>query len=98
MNMSTSQNPESLFLNILVCTNVIYDGPTAVSRKILVNNEYKIRKDGKAPIIELFTSEQNRVDAVKREFGIILGREETEAISGTKVAVENFDLQGNFGF
>lgn len=98
MNMSTSQNPSSLFLSILVCTNVMFDGLRAVSRKILVNNEYKIRKDGKAPIIESFSSEQSRVDALKREFEITLDAEEKKAIKGTKIAVENFNLQGNFGF
>jgi hypothetical protein len=96
MNMSKSQNPESLFRKIVVCTNVVYEGLTAVSRKILVNNEYKIRKDGKAPILELFSSEQDRVDALKREFGIILIPEEIEGIKGRKTAVENFSLKGNW--
>jgi hypothetical protein len=96
MNMNMSQNPTSLFLSLVVCTNVIYDGPTAVSRKILVNSEYKIRKDGNAPIIERFTSEQQRVDALKRTFGICLDAEETQAMKGSKVAVEN--SQGNIGF
>jgi len=98
MNMATSQNPSSLFVNLVVCTSVTYDGLTAVSRKLLVNNEYKIRKDGKAPIIERFSSERSRVDAIRREFGIVLDSDEVEAIKGTKVAVENSTMEGNSVF
>jgi len=93
--MATSQNPSSLFLNLVVCTSVTYDELTAVSRKLLVNNEYKVRKGGKAPIIERFSSERSRVDAMEREYGIVLDSEEIEAISGTKVAVENSTMEGN---
>jgi hypothetical protein len=91
MNMSNSQSPQSLFLNIIVCTNVTYQGLESFSRNILVNLELKTRQEGVSKQIEMFDTEDERITALKRVFGIELTREEKDSIKGSKLAVENFD-------
>jgi hypothetical protein len=91
MNMSNSQSPQSLFLNIIVCTNVRYQGLESFSRNILVNLELKTRQGGVSKQIEMFDTEDERITALERVFGIELTREEKDSIKGSKLAVENFD-------
>src|SRR5436190_19995190 len=92
MNLSMSKDPRSLFLNLLVCTNTTFnENLEGVSRMILVNSELKKRKDGKTNRLEMFKTEEERIEALKREFGIILSEEEKEGINGQKLAIENFD-------
>jgi arylamine N-acetyltransferase len=91
MNMSTSQDPGSLFLNTLVCTNVEYNKDlNAISRNILVNSEIKKRENGETTRIKLFEREEHRLQALKDVFGIELSTEEEEAIKGQKLAVDNW--------
>jgi hypothetical protein len=92
MNMNASQSPESPFLNILVCTNVDYnDNLEAISRTILVNLDLKKRKNGETKYIALFGTEEERLEALKSEFGIHLTAEEKDSIKGSRLAVDNFD-------
>ncbi len=62
---------------------------------ILVNSELKKRQDGKTNRLEMFKTEEERIEALKGEFGIILSKEEREAINGEKLAIENFDPHTN---
>lgn len=92
MNMSTSQDPNSLFLNLLVCTNVEYDKDlNAVARNILVNSELKKRENGETNRIKFFSTEEERLETLKQLFGIGFSREDQDAIKGHKLAIENFD-------
>jgi len=49
------------------------------------------RENGSANIIKRFTTEEERIIAIEREFGVNLTQEEREEIKGCKVAVEHFD-------
>lgn len=89
--MSKSQSPQSLFLNLIVCTNVTYKGLEGISRDILVNLQLKTRQGGGSKRIELFDTEDERITALERMFGIELTAEEKDSIKGSKLAVENFD-------
>lgn len=94
--MSTSQHPQSLFLNLLVCINVDYRGLDAISRHILVNNELKKRENGEAKKMVVFKTEEERVAVLKDMFRIALTVDEREAIKGQKLAVDKFDPQNHF--
>ena len=90
--MSTSQDPKSLFVNLLVCTNVEYDKDfNAVERNILVNSELKKRENGQTNRVKFFTTEEERLETLKQLFGIEFSREDQDAIKGQKLAVDNFD-------
>lgn len=90
--MNTSQNPGSLFLNLLVCTNVEYDKDlNAIARNILVNSEIKRRENGETNRVKLFKTETERLETLKEQFGIELSVVDEDAIKGQKLAVEIFD-------
>jgi arylamine N-acetyltransferase len=92
MNMSTSQDPKSLFVNLLVCTNVEYDKDlNAVARNILVNSELKKRENGQTNRVKFFNTEEDRLETLKQLFGIEFSPEDQDAIKGQKLAVDNFD-------
>jgi hypothetical protein len=43
-------------------------------------------------IIKSFTTEEERIEAIEREFGVKLTREEREGTKGRTVAIDKFDL------
>lgn len=91
--MFTSQHPQSLFLKNIFCTNVIFNEKLeAVARTVLWNLLLKRRENGSANIIATFTTEDERIEAIEREFGVKLTQEEREGIRGREVAVDKFDL------
>ena len=90
--MSTSQDPRSTFMNLLVCTNVEYNGDLqAIARNILVNLHLKRRENGETKTIATFHTEDSRIEVLEKEFGIKLTTQERNGMKGRKVAVENFD-------
>ena|SRR5271170_6505791 len=92
--MFTSQPSQSLFLNNILCANVVFnENLEAVSRTILWNLVLKCRENGSANIITRFTTEEERIAAIEGPFGVKLTQEEREGIKGRKVAVEHFDLE-----
>jgi arylamine N-acetyltransferase len=91
MNMATSMSPKSLFLNTIVCTRVDYDDLKAVSRTILVNNRLKKRINGESQELALFQTEEERVEALEKIFGIKLSTEEREGIKNRALSVENLN-------
>jgi len=93
MNWVTSKDPTHLFTNILICSNVNYDGVEAQSRGILANDKYKKRENGQHTDEVTFKSEQERVEKLKDHFGIELSPEEIEGIKGRRSAMEIFDPQ-----
>jgi hypothetical protein len=91
--MFASQNPQSLFLNNILCTNVAFnENLEAVSRTILWNLVLKRRENGSVNILARFMSEEERIAAIEGEFGIKLNQEERQGIHGHQVAVKHFDL------
>jgi arylamine N-acetyltransferase len=91
--MFMSQHPQSLFLNNIFCTNVIFNEKLdAIARTVLWNLNLKRRENGSVNILASFTTEEERIETIEREFGVTLTREEREGIRGRKVAIDEFDL------
>ena len=91
--MFTSQHPQSLFLNNIFCTNVIFNERLdAIARTVLWNLKLKRRENGSVNIIATFATEDERIEVIEREFGVKLTQEEREGIKGRKIAVDEFDL------
>jgi hypothetical protein len=74
-----------------VCTRVDYDELKAVSRTMLVNNRLKKRIKGESEELALFKTEEERVEAFEKVFGIKLSNEEREGIKNRDLSVENLD-------
>jgi hypothetical protein len=92
--MGTSQDSGSLFLNALLATTVQFnENLDAVSRKILNNLQLRIRQNGETKDLEIFKTEEQRIEAIEREFRVKLSQEERDGIRGRKVAVDQFKLQ-----
>lgn len=92
MNFSASQNPQSIFLNMILCTKVEFnDNLQAIARVNLVNLALYRRENGDTRQIATFNTEEDRINAFEKEFGIKLSQEEKCRINGGKLAVENFD-------
>jgi len=92
--MFTSQNPQSLFVNNILCTNVVFnENLEAISRTTLWNLVLKRRENGSTNIIKRFTTEEERITAIEGEFGVKLTQEERKGIKGSKVAVEHIDME-----
>jgi hypothetical protein len=64
------------------------DNLEAVSGTILNNRRLKRREGGGSKDIAIFTTEEERIDAIEREFGIKLSSEERDGIKNRKVAVD----------
>jgi|SRR5579862_2094444 len=92
MNLDTSQNPRSLFTNMIICTNVVYDDTLeAVSRTLLANVKVKKRVNGENHLMSIFETEEERLTTLEHEFGIKLSQEEIDGIKGKTLSVERTD-------
>jgi hypothetical protein len=94
MNYGTSQNPKSLFLNVIMASTVQYDKDlNAISRTLLNDIKLRKRQNGETTDLETFKSEEQRIEAIDRVFGIKLSQEERDGIKGRKVAMDQYGLQ-----
>lgn len=84
MNLRTSTSPRSFFVQNVMCMFVLLDetGATPNGLLILHRDYVKRRIGGKEEILEQLQSEEQRVAALSRYFGITLTREEQNAIKG----------------
>ena len=64
------------------------DNLEAVSSTVLNNLRLKRREGGESKDIAIFTTEEERIDAIEREFGIKLSSEERDGIKNRKVSVD----------
>lgn len=84
----------------MMCTIVNYnDDLDATSRTILANLRVKNRVQGETQLIGTFKTEEDRLEALEREFGIKLSQEEIDGINGRNLSVAKLDLDApTFGF
>ncbi|KAK3303734.1 uncharacterized protein B0T15DRAFT_541080 [Chaetomium strumarium] len=84
MNLATMTAPQSFFVQSVMCMCTILDEQEErpVGLLILHRDYVKRRVGGEAGIIELFETEEQRVAALKKYFGIVLSAEEKKAIRG----------------
>lgn len=93
MSFFTSTNPASWFTFSIVCVKMLLgkaedsDEDIIIGDVTLFDNEVKRRVYGKAETVEKLETEHQRVNALKKWFGIILSPAEQEAIKGTKTAL-----------
>lgn len=84
MNFWTSHNPESFFLKQVVIVKMIMEEEKLVGTLILFSDTVKRKVGGKTETLEICKSEDDRVKAVQRWFGIELGDDERRGIRGLK--------------
>jgi arylamine N-acetyltransferase len=84
MNMRTMTAPQSFFVQSVMCMGAILDDEQEhpVGLVILHRDYVKRRLGGKAEIIEKLETEEQRVQALEKYFGIVLSLEEQRGIRG----------------
>ncbi|KAL4797187.1 putative N-acetyltransferase family protein [Aspergillus venezuelensis] len=88
MNVNTSQTPSSWFTQTVVCVKHIFEesgdeeGLRAAGMYVLTEREVKKRAGGKAEVVMKLENEEDRVEALKRWFGIELAEYEVQGIRG----------------
>ena len=92
--MFISHYPKSIILHALWCTKVGFDDNlNAVSRAFIHDLQFKRFEKGVAVETETFETEEERIDVIRREFGITLNEEEQDAIKNSKLAVKKYNLR-----
>lgn len=82
MNLSTMTSPRGLFVKTVVASIVLLDDKGKPCGKTTLNQDYlRIRKNGEDDVTKLET-EEDRVAALEKHFGICLSAKEREAIRG----------------
>jgi arylamine N-acetyltransferase len=82
MNLSTMTSPRGLFVKTLVASMVLLDDEGKPCGKVTLNHDYlRIRKNGEDNTAKLET-EEDRMAALEKHFGIHLSAKEREAIRG----------------
>ncbi|SLM35961.1 arylamine n-acetyltransferase 1 [Lasallia pustulata] len=79
----TSQSGKSWFARKIVAVRMILEGEEVVGTVILEDTEIKRRIKGKTEHLGIFTTEAERVEALKKWFDIELSEEEKGGIKGT---------------
>ncbi|KAJ4390335.1 hypothetical protein N0V85_007323 [Neurospora sp. IMI 360204] len=91
MNLSTMTSPQSFFVQTVMCMWLLLDDDDDDDDKkeqqpigvLILHKDYVKRRIGdKSEIIEHFESEEQRVKALQKYFGIVLTKKEKEAIRG----------------
>ena len=92
MNLSTMTSPQSFFVQTVMCMWLLLNDDDEEEEKkgelepigvLILHKDYVKRRLGdKSEIIEQFESEERRVEALERYFGIVLTKKEKEAIRG----------------
>lgn len=84
MNLRTMTSPQSFFVQSVMCMCTVLDEQQekAVGLLILHRDYVKRRIGSKSEIIEQLESEEQRVKALERYFGIVLSPEEQRGIRG----------------
>lgn len=82
MNFFTSHNPQSWFLKDVVTVKMIMEEDELIGSLILFNGELKRKVGGKTEVLENLKTEDDRLRALKRWFGIELTEVERRGIKG----------------
>ena len=84
MNYFTSTHQKIWFTQKVICAKMVMGGPDedAIIGVIILQDNVKMRSNGKTEVHEEFKSEDDRVSALERRFGISLSRSECEGIRG----------------
>ncbi|KAH0565856.1 hypothetical protein GP486_000753 [Trichoglossum hirsutum] len=83
MNLSTMTSRQSFFTQVVLCVKTLLDGHGDTEGVlILFQNEVKARIGGEVSVMEKLQSEEQRIKALEKWFGILLTEEEKKGIRG----------------
>lgn len=84
MNFFTSKSPDSWFVQMFVCSLMIMsgDGQEVQGQYTMFGNQVKRRIHGQTEVLKTMESEDDRVQALAKWFGICLREDEAQAIQG----------------
>lgn len=89
MNLSTSQSPRRFFTQRAFCTKMILDekGEKIIGR-LTLQTGVKRSVDGQSEVTDEFTTEDDRLQALKEFFDIDFSNSEASSILGTMAAIK----------
>lgn len=84
MNFFVSQNPASFFTQIFICMRMIMseDEKEIEGQCVMSGREVKRRVRGKTEVVEKLESEEDRVRALEKWYGMHLREDEIQGIRG----------------
>jgi arylamine N-acetyltransferase len=84
LNHSVSTKPQSFFLQVIMCMKTLLNPDTNETEGMLTlfQNEVKRRIGGISEVVETLRSEEDRVRALEKWFGIVLAENEKRGIMG----------------
>ena len=87
MNWGSSTR-EGLFVDNVLCMLVLKEGGELVGDRTLMNDVVRERRRGEMRVLERFGNEKERVEGLRRWFGVELSGEEREGVRGTKTCLD----------
>lgn len=88
LNYNCEQNSKSWFANVVVVIKFLMDEDgVVIGQTNLTDREVARRIHGKSEVLRVCTSEEERIDALERWFGIVLTEEERNAIRGRRMEI-----------
>lgn len=97
MNYATSTLRTSFFTYMVVCTKTILEGEEVIGILILVGNVIKRRVKGKTEVLMTCETERQRVEGLRKWFGISLTDAEQQGIMGTVTQLSKGDSKEEEG-
>jgi arylamine N-acetyltransferase len=87
MSFFTSKNPRSYMISTVVAVRFLHHDYQIYGKRMLVNDQVKENAGGKTQTLKELFTEQQRIQALKEDFGVTLTEEEQRAIYDTKLAL-----------
>lgn len=89
INHFTSTNPRSIFNKRIICLKMISaeDDCKDIIGCLILQHDLKRRIRGDTVVVETFSSEEQRLEALRREFQITFSLEEEQGIQGLPTAI-----------
>lgn len=88
MNYWTSQSPDSFQRHQVLAVRFLREGSEIVGKVMLADGVIKRNMGGKTQVVQECKTEAERIDALKRYFGIRLTEEQIGGIKGTRTELE----------
>lgn len=89
INSFTSTSPRSIFNQRIICIKMIpaEDDYTNIIGCLILQHDLKRRIRGETVLLESFSDEEQRLEALRREFQITFSPEEQQGIQGLSTAI-----------
>lgn len=87
MSFFVNASPQSWFTTTVVAVRMLVEKHEIVGKVMLWGGDVKENNGGRTKLLMTCESEEERVEMLKAKFGIVLDKEEQEAIKGTPAAL-----------